>query len=211
MIFIATTNSSEPPRGRESHKWEPTQSAAPGLNPTHSECSPRPGALRSTQSDGGRHPEPPWTSLTRKRSLVQIQYGPRHFSKLCLAVRAAMRASHLRFWRFVAGQSTSRCGPHRRRSPGLACSAADLSSCRGNHSGAVNVTEGNDVCAPHRADRRKHYPHPPCRLGVGGFDRGAFQGRTQISQLCPVRGRYRQRFGTQITRYARWSSRSPSS
>jgi hypothetical protein len=30
----------------------------------------------------------PQNSLTRKRSLVQIQYGPRHFSKTCLALRA---------------------------------------------------------------------------------------------------------------------------
>ena len=29
-----------------------------------------------TQSDGDRLRKPPWTSLTRKRSLVQIQYGP---------------------------------------------------------------------------------------------------------------------------------------
>ena len=28
-----------------------------------------------TQSDGDGHPEPPWISLTLKRSLVQIQYG----------------------------------------------------------------------------------------------------------------------------------------
>lgn len=34
--------------------------------------------------------------LTRKRSLVQIQYGPRHFSKTCLTARAMMRASDLR-------------------------------------------------------------------------------------------------------------------
>jgi hypothetical protein len=33
---------------------------------------------------GDRHPEPPWTSLTRERSLVQIQYVPRSFSKFCL-------------------------------------------------------------------------------------------------------------------------------
>ena len=34
-------------------------------------------AAARTQSDHDRHAEPPWTSLTRKRSLVQIQYGPR--------------------------------------------------------------------------------------------------------------------------------------
>jgi hypothetical protein len=33
-------------------------------------------APRSTQSDGDGLPKQAWTSLTRKRSLVQIQYGP---------------------------------------------------------------------------------------------------------------------------------------
>jgi len=45
--------------------------------PTTSESSePEIDGSRPTQPDGGRHPEPSWTSLTRKRSLVQIQYGP---------------------------------------------------------------------------------------------------------------------------------------
>jgi hypothetical protein len=57
----------------------------------------------------------PATSIVpaRKRSLVQIQHGPRHFSKLCLAVRAAMRASHLQFCPFVGGHSALVCGPTR--------------------------------------------------------------------------------------------------
>src|SRR5712691_6781392 len=68
-----------PPEASESQKWEPTQSAVLGRSATHSESSRRSRAPRSTQSDGDRHPEPLWTSLTRKRSLVQIQYGPRFF------------------------------------------------------------------------------------------------------------------------------------
>jgi hypothetical protein len=40
------------------------------------------GAPRSTQPDGDRHQEWAWTSLTRKRSLVQILYGPRFFVPL---------------------------------------------------------------------------------------------------------------------------------
>ena len=51
-------------------------------------------------------------SLTRKRSLVQIQYGPRYFSKTCLAARAIMRASDLRFLPLTAGQSVRCCGRH---------------------------------------------------------------------------------------------------
>jgi len=43
--------------------------------------------------------------LLRKRSLVQIQYGPRHFSKTCLTPKASMGASHLRFYSLIAGQS----------------------------------------------------------------------------------------------------------
>jgi len=50
-------------------------------------------------------------TLTRKRSLVQIQYGPRHFSKTCPALKGPRGASHLRFCRFIAGQSTPGCGP----------------------------------------------------------------------------------------------------
>src|SRR5580704_9517824 len=41
--------------------------------------------------------------LTRKRSLVQIQYGPRHFSKSCLALRASRGARLLRFYPISAG------------------------------------------------------------------------------------------------------------
>ena len=42
-------------------------------------------------------------SLTRKRSLVQIQYGPRHFSKSCLVLRARMGARLLLFCPISAG------------------------------------------------------------------------------------------------------------
>jgi hypothetical protein len=96
------------PPGAGSQKWEPTCSAALRRSATHPECSRRSRTPRSTQSDGDRHPKPPWTSLTRKRSQVQILYGPRHFSKLRLAVRARVRASHLRLCPLTAGQSASR-------------------------------------------------------------------------------------------------------
>jgi len=45
----------------------------------------------------------PEATLTRKRSLVQIQYGPRYFSKSCLALRAEMGARLLRFCPISAG------------------------------------------------------------------------------------------------------------
>jgi hypothetical protein len=80
-----------------SHKWEPTCSAALRRSTTQSETSCSSGTPSSTQSDGNRHPEPSWYSLTRKRSLGQIQYGPRHFSKSCLALEARMGARLQRF------------------------------------------------------------------------------------------------------------------
>jgi hypothetical protein len=43
------------------------------------------------------HSRPPGVSLTRKRSLAQIKYGPCHFSKTRLALTAQMRASDLGF------------------------------------------------------------------------------------------------------------------
>jgi hypothetical protein len=44
----------------------------------------------STQADGDRHQKPSWNSLmTRKRLLVQIRFGPRHFSKTCLGAQWA--------------------------------------------------------------------------------------------------------------------------
>src|ERR1017187_6744207 len=104
---MTAISSSCPPK----RPWEPTCSAVPGLSATHSECPPRSRAPRSTQSDRDRHPEPLWTSLTRKRSQVQILYGPRHFSKLCLAARAVVRASHLRLCLVVAGQKAAGCVP----------------------------------------------------------------------------------------------------
>jgi hypothetical protein len=64
------------PPTKGSQKWEPTQSAASGPSATQPECSRRLMAPHSTQSDSDRHQKRPWTSLTRKRSLVQIQYGP---------------------------------------------------------------------------------------------------------------------------------------
>ena len=63
------------------------------------------GAPRSTPFDSDRLPKQAWTSLTRRRSLVQIQYGPPGFSKSYLPVRAGMRASRLRSCLLMAGHS----------------------------------------------------------------------------------------------------------
>jgi hypothetical protein len=68
--------------GAGSQKWEPTCSAALGRSTTQPDSSRRSRAPRSTQSDGDRHPERLRSSLTRKRSQVQILYGPRHFEIL---------------------------------------------------------------------------------------------------------------------------------
>jgi hypothetical protein len=68
-----------------SQNGEPTCSGAPGRSTTQPDSSRRSVAPPSTQSGGHRHSEVPRISLTRKRSLVQIQYGPR-FSNVCLAV-----------------------------------------------------------------------------------------------------------------------------
>jgi hypothetical protein len=91
------------PPGAGSQKWEPTQSTVPRPSATYPESSRRSGARSSTQSDGDRHPKRLRNSLTRKRSLVQIQYGPRHFSKICLALGARMGASQLRVCPISAG------------------------------------------------------------------------------------------------------------
>jgi hypothetical protein len=61
-----------------------------------SDSSRRSAAPSSTQSDGHRHL---WISLTRKRSLVQIQHGPRDFSKSRLPLGARL----LRFCPISAG------------------------------------------------------------------------------------------------------------
>jgi len=67
--------------------------------------------VKGSRFDSVRRWQTPQNSLTRKRSLVQIQYGPRHFSKTCLALKGPRGASHLRFCGFVAGQSSPGCGP----------------------------------------------------------------------------------------------------
>ena len=59
LMILRAIGSSGPPKGRESHKWEPKQSAAPGLSPTQPECPPRSKPPHSTQSDGDRHQKPP--------------------------------------------------------------------------------------------------------------------------------------------------------
>ena len=70
-----------------SQKWEPTCSAALRRSTTRSDSSRRSMARSSTKSDGDRQLKRLRNSLTRKRSLVQIQYGP-PFSKTCPVVGA---------------------------------------------------------------------------------------------------------------------------
>jgi len=64
------------PKRRGSQKWEPTCSAALRHSTTRSDSSRRSMARSSTQSDSDRQLKRLRNSLTRKRSLVQIQYGP---------------------------------------------------------------------------------------------------------------------------------------
>jgi hypothetical protein len=61
--------------------------------------------VKGSPLDSVRRLQTPRNSLTRKRSLVQIQYGPRHFSKSCLAPGARMGARLLRFCSISAGHS----------------------------------------------------------------------------------------------------------
>jgi hypothetical protein len=90
-----------------SQKWEPTCSAALRRSTTRSDSSRRSMARSSTQSDSDRQLKRLRNSLTRKRSLVQIQYGPR-FSNVCLAGGAKRGAQGgarsqpdpVFFWRF---------------------------------------------------------------------------------------------------------------
>ena len=95
--------SSTPGRGG-SRKWEPTCSAALRRTTTQSDSSRRSRAPGSTQSDGGRRPEAPWNSLTRKRSLVQIQYGPPRFCRSKPVLTAQRLLLH-----DTASQSASHC------------------------------------------------------------------------------------------------------
>src|ERR1017187_5583059 len=64
------------------------------------------------------------------------------------AVRAAMRASHLQFRAFVAGQSALVCGPPETLS-GSASLSEDQSTCRGGHPDAVSITESERLRASH--------------------------------------------------------------
>jgi hypothetical protein len=103
---ILAWNSIRRSKHRGSHnKWEPTCSAALRRSTARSDSSHRSRAPSSTQSDSGRQLKRLRNSVTRKRSLVQIRFGPRDFSKTCLALKGPRGASHLRFCRFVASQS----------------------------------------------------------------------------------------------------------
>jgi len=90
-VILAPWDGSWPSKRCGSHEWEPTYSAVPGPSATQSDCSCRSRAPRSTQSDGDRQLEPFRNSLTRKRSLVQIQYGPRFFE--CMSHWGAKRGA----------------------------------------------------------------------------------------------------------------------
>jgi hypothetical protein len=62
-----------------------------------------------------------------------------------------MGASHLPFLPFVAGQSTSRCGLHRRFSLPISMLSGGSSELPGSRSDAVDVTKGEGRCISHRA------------------------------------------------------------
>jgi hypothetical protein len=90
-------------------------------------------------------------SLTRKRSQVQILYGPRHFSKLRLAVRAAMRASHLQFCPSVVGHSALGCG-FTGDSLGFGILSGGSVDLPWRSLGRGSITESERLCTCHCAD-----------------------------------------------------------
>ena len=115
-------------------------------------------------------------SLTRKRSLVQIQYGPRHFSKTCLVLGSQMGARLLRFCSISAG--------HRVDVPASAQGvpavparskriATDATAC-GNQPGIPDATHGQCFMQP-SAVRHAH----PCRLRAWLTGVHAGPGRAQ--------------------------------
>ena len=73
------------PEGGQDKRVNAGESVGPSWRP----CRARFGAQGLGSSAAKRRSG----TLTRKRSLVQIQYGPRDFSKSCLALRARMGAS----------------------------------------------------------------------------------------------------------------------
>ena len=159
-----------------SQKWEPTCSAALGRSATQSDSSRRSVAPHSTQSGGDRRPDPLWISLIRKRSLVQIQYGPRHFSKTCLVLGSQMGARLLRFCPISAG--------HRVDVPASAQGvpavpvrskriATDATACS-NQPGIPDATHGQCFMQP-SAVRHAH----PCRLRAWLTGVHAGPGRAQ--------------------------------
>jgi hypothetical protein len=134
-----------------SQKWEPMCSAVLGRSATQSDSSRRSVAPHSTQSDGDGRLDPLWISLTRKRSQVQILYGPRRFSKLCLPVRAAMRASHLQFCPSVAGHSALGCG-FTGDSRGFGILSGGSVDLPWRSLGRGSITESERLCTCHCAD-----------------------------------------------------------
>jgi hypothetical protein len=114
--------------------------------------------------------------LTRKRSLVQIQYGLRHFSKTCLVLGSQMGARLLRFCPISAG--------HRVDVPASAQGvpavpvrskriATDATAC-GNQPGIPDATHGQCFMQP-SAVRHGH----PCRLRAWLTGVHAGPGRAQ--------------------------------
>ena len=144
--------SSPPDAG--SQKWEPTCLAALGRSTTQPDSSRRSRAPSPTQSDGDRHPGRLWISLTRKRSLVQIQYGPRRFSKSCLALRAKMGARLLRLCPISAGHGPA-IPASTQGVPAVSISskpiAADAIEC-GNHAASQTSRTVNAARYAHIAD-----------------------------------------------------------
>ena len=88
LSMILVCNSIRRSKRCGSQKWEPTCSAALRRSTTRSDSCHRSRTPSSTQSDRDRQPKRLRNSLTRKRSLVQIQYG--------LPSQAAAQATYTR-------------------------------------------------------------------------------------------------------------------
>jgi len=182
------------PPGAGSQKWEPTCSAALRRSATHPECSRRSGAPRSTQSDGDRLRKPPWTSLTRKRSLVQIQYGPRGFSKSRPALRAKMGARLLRFCAISAGHGAG-IPASTQGVPAVSVSskpiAADAIEC-GNHAASRTSRTVNAARHAHTPTRRSRsvWVQHPCMASISAIPaRSRSQpGRVRLACAYALRG-----------------------
>ena len=182
---LGASNSSWPSEYRGStNKREPTCSGVPGLSATQSECPRRSRAPSSTQFGGDRHSKPPWISLTRKRSLVQIQYGPRDFSKSCLALRAKMGARLLRFCAISAGHGAG-IPASTQGVPAVSVSskpiAADAIEC-GNHAASRTSRTVNAARHAHTPTRRSRsvWVQHPCMASISAIPA---RSRSQLGRV----------------------------